>query len=274
MNKNTKRIIAVITIVLLLALIVTIIIFFQNDNKAAKTGEEKWPQKITTKEIAEKYIDNLSDLIINGGTDKEYEEAFGNKQTPKIYIMTGKNSLFRSKPSSKLIKEYNLEAYVDKQEELATNLEKHIKDNFSYNIKGTVEEETYFAVLVNYKSYYYVNYSNDLSAIQLQLLAQAGYNLEENIKENDQFIVDSYKAKIKAASLLDNYLDKYNNSNEDNTTYVRFVNKEKSSSLNELQSYLININGYAYKNNTNLSIVETLTPTINSYTAENALKLN
>lgn len=271
MNKNTKRIIAIISIILLITLIVILIIFSSKDKK---TKEEKWPEKITSKKVAEKYIDNLSELIINGGTKKEYTEAFGNDKVPKLYIMTGENSSFRVKPSSKIIKEYNLKNYVDKQEELAKNLEKHIKDNFSYKIEGTVEEETYYSVLVSYKSYYYINYTNDLNKIHMQLLNKAGYNLEENIIENDQFIADSYKAKIKAAALLDSYLDSYNNASEKNTIYVSFTNREKASSFDNLQSYLINLNGYAYHNNADISMIESLTPTISSYTAENALELN
>ena len=273
MNENTNRIIVVVAVVLIIVLAAALLITFQH-NKPKEEKEEKWPEKITSKEVAEKYIDNLSDLIINGGTKEEYTKAFGNANIPQIYIMTGENSSFRAKPSSKIIEEYNLEKYVDKQEELATNLEKHIQDNFSYNIEGTVDDETYFSVLVNYKSYYYLNYSNDLSEIQGQLLTKAGYNLEENITENDKFIADSYKAKVKAAELLDSYLDNYNNSNEENTIYVKFTNKEKASSFDDLQSYLINLNGYAYHNNANLSMITTVTPTLNTLTADNALELN
>ncbi len=272
MKKNIKRIIIAVGIILIIVLVAILLLVFQNNNKEPK--EEKWPEKITSKKIAEKYIDNLSDLIINGGTKEEYTKAFGNAKVPQLYIMTGEYSFFRVKPSSKIIEEYNLKEYVDKQNKLAKNLEKHIKDNFSYNIEGTVEEETYYSVLVSYKSYYYLNYTNDLNKIQMQLLTKAGYNLEENITENDQFIADSFKAKIKAAALLDSYLDSYNNASEENTIYVRFDNKEKSSSFDDLQSYLINLNGYAYHNNAGLSKAEALTPTINSYTTENALELN
>lgn len=272
MKKNIKRIIIAVGIILIIVLVAILLLVFQNNNKEPK--EEKWPEKITSKEIAEKYIDNLSDLIINGGTKEEYTKAFGNAKVPQLYIMTGEYSSFRVTPSSKIIEEYNLKEYVDKQEELAKNLEKHIKDNFSYNIEGTVEEENYYSVLVSYKSYYYLNYSNDLNEIRNLLLTKAGYNLDENITENDKFIADSFKAKVKAAELLDNYLDSYNNSNEENSVYVRFDNREKASSFDNLQSYLINLNGYAYHNNSNLSMVETLTPTINSYTTENALELN
>ena len=272
MKKNIKRIIFAVGIILIIVLVAILLLVFQNNNKEPK--EEKWPEKITSKEIAEKYIDNLSDLIINGGTKEEYTKAFGSAKVPQLYIMTGEYSSFRVTPSSKIIEEYNLKEYVDKQEELAKNLEKHIKDNFSYNIEGTVEEENYYSVLVSYKSYYYLNYSNDLNEIRNLLLTKAGYNLEENITENNQFIADSFKAKVKAADLLDNYLDSYNNSNEENSVYVRFDNREKASSFDNLQSYLINLNGYAYHNNAGLSKAEALTPTVNSYTAENALELN
>lgn len=272
MSENTKRIIAVIAIILIIIFVTVLLVVFQKNKKNPE--KEKWPEKITNKETAETYVDNLSNLIINGGTKEEYTKAFGSAKVPQLYIMTGEYSSFRVKPSSKIIEEYNLKEYVDKQEELAKNLEKHIKDNFSYNIEGTVEEETYYSVLVSYKSYYYINYTNDLNKIQMQLLTKAGYNLEENITENNQFIADSFKAKIKAATLLDSYLDNYNNASEENTIYVRFDNREKASSFDNIQSYLINLNGYAYHNNAGLSMVETLTPTINSYTAENALELN
>lgn len=273
MSENTKRIIAVIAIILIILIIfVTVLLIFPKNKKT--TEKEKWPEKITSKETAETYVDNLSNLIINGGTKEEYTKAFGSAKVPQLYIMTGEYSSFRVTPSSKIIEEYNLKEYVDKQEELAKNLEKHIKDNFSYNIEGTVEEENYYSVLVSYKSYYYLNYSNDLNEIRNLLLTKAGYNLDENITENDKFIADSFKAKVKAADLLDNYLDSYNNSNEENSVYVRFDNREKASSFDNLQSYLINLNGYAYHNNAGLSKAEALTPTVNSYTAENALELN
>lgn len=271
MKVNIKRVIAIVAIILLITLITVLLTLFQN--KKQETKAEKWPEKISSKEQAETYVDNLSDLIINGGNKKEYEEAFGNSNIPQIYIMTGENSPFREKPSDKLINKYNLEKYVKKQEELAKNLEQHIKENFSYKIEGTVEEETYLSVLVTYKSYYYLNYSKDLGQIQMQLLAKAGYNLEENIVENNKFIVDSFKAKIKAAELLNDYLDKYNNNSETNTIYIKFINKEKKSSFDNLQSYLINLNGYAYHNNSNLSMVANITPVIDKLNADNALEL-
>ena len=83
--------------------------------------------------------------------------------------------------------------------------------------------------------------------LQDVLLANLDYDLD-NLENQEQYLVDQYKAKIKAALLLNNYLDRYVNANESLNTAISFINKIIDDSDDEFLSYLISLNGYTYDN--------------------------
>lgn len=235
-----------------------------------KKGKEA--NKAMSSEEARQYVEKLTDLIINGGTKEELTTALCSDEILDTYIMTGEDMYLLQRPDDTTIKKYSLQQYVTISKELATRLEEKIQNNFEYIIDDITNNNGFTSVQITYKTYYYNAYINDLSAIQNQLLTLAGYDLEKNV-DSEQLKVDIYKAKIKAASILDNYLDKYVNSNETNTTFVSFISKNTEESSNEFISYLINLNGFTYDNSGFITDEESLDNILSNYNTDNPLAL-
>ena len=204
--------------------------------------------KQITKKEARNYIEELTNIIINGKNRNELVELLGNgDMLLDTYIMTGDDMYLRESPDETIIENYNLEEYVTLGETLANNLEQKIKDNFEYEITGVLSYDDSIDVTVTFKTYYYTAYINDLTMLQDVLLANLDYDLD-NLENQEQYLVDQYKAKIKAALLLNNYLDRYVNANESLNTAISFINKIIDDSDDEFLSYLISLNGYTYDN--------------------------
>lgn len=240
--KNKKIIIAIVTI---LIICLSLIIYFVYNKDDKKQEEIKNNKDIVTKKDAENHIKKITEVVMNGGSKEELVKVLKTNQFNDSYIMTGEDMYLLQSPDYNIILKYSLEEYVKESKKLKNNLEKHIKKDFEYKINDITEVKDYMSVNITYKTYYYTSYINDLAQIQVYLLEKEGYSLE-NVIENEQFIVAAYKAKIKAASILNDYLDIYSNKSEFNTTIVSFVNKKISDSNEEFLSYLINLTGYTY----------------------------
>lgn len=265
--KSKKRIYIIAMLIASVFAIIGISIYFKGN-----VNKENNQTTISLSE-AKEYVEKLTNIIINGGTKEELILTLQTDEVQDETIMTGADMYLRQTPSKNIIKKYSLDDYVSKEDALATSLEKHIQDNFEYKIDSTVENAEYHSINVTYKGFYYTSYIADLQRITYDLLIKSGYDLE-NVTGTEKFKVDMYKARIKAASLLDNYLDYYNNESEEKQTTVSFTNKKISGNKEEFMSYLLNLNGYAYIQNVNINVYSILAPTINLYTIENALQLN
>lgn len=245
-NKRTKIIIILAAAIILIAAGVGF--YFLGKATLGDNGEKG----TLTEEGMKNYVEELTELLINGGTKEELIKKIGSENILDTDIMTGKDMYLRQKPDDAIISKYNLDNYVTLGEELATTLENAIKNNFEYKITDVIDNNDFTSVTVAYKTFYYAGYINDLSQVQNNLLTRAGYDLD-TVSITDEFQADSYKAKIKAAYLLNNYLDNYRNENENNETIVSFMNDNPTESADEFLSYLMNITGYAYTNFGNLN---------------------
>lgn len=253
MNKILKIIIP--TVIIIIICIVLFIIF----NDYGNTEENA----INSVAEAEEYVQKLNQAVIEGGTKAELITLFGNEELLDENIMTGNDSFLRTKPDSEVIQDYNLDNYVDVASELADNLENKIKDNFEFNIESVSENNGQYDLTVTYKSYYYSQYLNDLTNLQVAIIDQTDIDLEEETDEN-KIIATVYMAKVKAASIIDKYLDTYVNQDEENTTEISFAKGKINNSAESLESYLLNLNGYAYQNDLASSSAER----INQYISE------
>lgn len=242
MENKTKVIILVVIAALLIVIGIALTFTIGKSSKQAEKNTIE-----NAKKEAEEYVKKLNKILIEGGSKKELTDALYTTNILPSDIMTGPDMYLRQKPDDKISKGKNLEAYIKKANELAINVEKVVKDNFEYNIEGIVDGENYVSVLVSYKTYYFNAYINDLTQIQNELLIKAGYNLENKAETStDQFKVDMYKARIKAATLLDNQLADYINQQETKKVYVEFTNRKPAKSSDSFISYLMNIKGYTY----------------------------
>ena len=206
---------------------------------------------INSKDEAIKHIQKLNTAIIEGGTKAELSKLIGTNKILDQDIMTGPDSFLRKKPNDNIISKNNLEKYVKVSSLYADNLEKTIKQNFSFKLRNISEVNGKYMVYVTYKTYYYFPYLMDLAALQNDILDKLDIDIE---KETDEEIIitNAYKARIKAASILDKHLNNYINKEETKTILIEIKKGKIENSSDSLKSYLINLNGYAYKND-NLS---------------------
>lgn len=235
--------------IVIAVLVLAIVLITSGIFLAIKTplDEKEEKKKLTPEETVKDYVKQLSDEFVNGTSQKRLTTLLQNDSILETDIMTGPDMFLRQKPSDDTIKKNQLTPYVKKGEELAKNLEKAIKDNFEYTIEGVLDKDDYYGVLVSYKTFYYYAYINDLKAIQNELLIKKGYDFENITPDQTKTIeVDSYKAKIKAAMLLNENLKNYKNQLEQKETYVNFNNKIIAGNSESYMSYLMNIEGYTY----------------------------
>lgn len=240
-----------------------------SNSKPPKKEDPKTQEKTVTE-----YVEKLNKVIMDGGTKQQYLSVLRRDQILNTDIMTGPDMYLRQKPSNKVIQKNSLSSYTKKGEELAKNLEKAIKDNFECEIEGVLTKEDYLAVLVTYKSFYYNAYVKDLNSIQNELLIKVGYDFDNLTKEQEKTIeVDSYKAKVKAASLLNDRLDMYKNNEESKRVYINFDGKKIEGNSDNFLSYLMNLEGYTYTNQGYFTSVDKTNEFINSLNITDPLAL-
>ena len=262
-------------IIIILILIIAVlsigggIVLMNSNSKPPKKEDPKTQEKTVTE-----YVEKLNKVIMDGGTKQQYLSVLRRDQILNTDIMTGPDMYLRQKPSNKVIQKNSLSSYTKKGEELAKNLEKAIKDNFECEIEGVLTKEDYLAVLVTYKSFYYNAYVKDLNSIQNELLIKVGYDFDNLTKEQEKTIeVDSYKAKVKAASLLNDRLDMYKNNEESKRVYINFDGKKIEGNSDNFLSYLMNLEGYTYTNQGYFTSVDKTNEFINSLNITEPLAL-
>lgn len=259
----------ILIVIITLITITSGIILLSKEDKSTKKENPKTQEKIVVD-----YVEKINKVIMNGGTKRQYLSVLRRKQLLDTDIMTGPDMYLRQKPSNKVIQKNSLSSYTTKGEELAKKLEKAIKDNFECEIEGVLTKEDYLAVLVTYKSFYYNAYIKDLTAIQNELLIRTGYDFENITSEQEKTIeVDSYKAKVKAASLLNDRLDMYKNNEESKRVYINFDGKKIEGNSDNFLSYLMNLEGYTYTNQGYFTSVDKTNEFINSLNITDPLAL-
>ena len=231
-------------IVLIIIIIGLVFLFAKNDKK-----KEEKKKEIDYQKYASQYVDKLTKAIIYGKNKIELTKILQTENIMDSDVMSGSDMYLKQTLDEKLIKKYKLDDYVEAGKKYGDNLEKAIQDNFSYKIEGVAENTDDVSPLVSYKSYCYQAYIKDLSQIRVELLAKAGYNMDgSSFDVDEKFRVDDYKAKIKAAEILDSHLDDYVNNGDTNKIYVTFTHKKAEKSSESFVSYLMNLSGYTYEN--------------------------
>lgn len=266
-----SKIIGIILLVVALVFIIlgTIIYNNEDNNTNSKNNDDN---QVMSEELAKDYVVELTDIIMNGGSKNELVKKLGTNQILENYIMTGKDMFLRNKPSKKIIDNYNLEKYVSTNQSLTDKLEETIKNNFEYEIKEVNASKEYTSVVITYRSFYYKTYIMDLSTIQNTLLTKAGYDLE-NVIEDDKFTADTYKARVKATMILDNYLDNYINKDDYRDTFVSYIDNKIEKSSEEFVSYFLILAGSAYGKQGLFTTEEEINNLLNNYDINNALDI-
>ena len=229
-----KKIVLIIALILLVILII-FMLFPKKENQSEK--------KPTKEELATNEIKNFTNKTFDDGFDKkELEKEFGGK-TFSDDILIGEESYLRENPSAV---RSNIDDYLDMQKKNASNVEKQIKDNFDYQMEKTVTSvEGIVCVTVNFKSYYYMWYLDELRSLQAQLLQMSHYTPVATFdgKVSEETNVTMYKAKIKAMEILDNYLSDYKNDNEYFTSTIKYDPKSEQNTNDSIRQYYSNLGG-------------------------------
>ena len=228
----------IIMLLILILIIITIIfIHLIPNNKTTK-------KTYTKKEIVEK----ISEGFGNGINKKELEKLLNQKITDKT-IMLGKDSYLLKMPSDKLIKKYNLTEYVKENKKYYKNIEKRIKDNYSWKFDDITEENqnTYFVAI---KTYQYGVYLSDLEEMIGLLTANYSFSNAE------QQEINNYKAKVIAMKLLNNHLNDYINENAGKTVAIFFTDINNDETKTSLLQYIIDLLGYTDGTNERINNME------------------
>ena len=223
-----KNKIIICLIIVLIIFIIALIVFYPNT--------EKQPPKLSQKEIIEK----ISDGYINGISKKELETLMSQELTTQT-IMIGEDSYLSQKPNSSLIEKYNLVNFVDVQKKYINNLEKTIKNNYSWEFLNEVKENQQIYYM-RIQTYNYGVYYQDIQALMSILLNNYQTNNDE------EQMINKYKAKVVAMKLLDSHISEYENREETKDIVVEFSKNNQDKTKNSLAQYLVDLGGYNYNN--------------------------
>lgn len=201
--------------------------------------------KLNSKKNVENYIEKINSFILKGKTNDEYNRIFKYKIDEDLIIL-GEKAYQNKKPSKDIIKKYNLEEYVKEHDKLSKNLEEKIKENFEVKIQKIEKLADVFKATINYKTFYYSSYIEDLKALESNILFIVGIKYTNtNLSEKEE--ANRYKAKVKAMKIMDEYLDEYINKNETIILTLFLRQNNSSKYVNEIKWYLNNIVGYNYE---------------------------
>lgn len=213
-------------------------------------GKQYEEKAVLSEKEASEYIEKITDAVIYGETREKLVKLLylDDDQFIDSDIMSGPDMYLRQIPDKNVIAGEDISDYQEMADSLASHLEKKIQENLEYNIEGVADGGDYWGVLVSYRSYYYHAYLQDLAQVQSYLISLSGYKTDASGGEvSDEFQLASYKARIKAASILDSHLDDYVNTGETNQTYVNFNGKKAKNSSKDFMSYFMNLAGYSYQ---------------------------
>lgn len=227
-----KNIIIMVGVLLLTLLIVILIILPKKEisQKDIKTLEKETKNNIevvTSKDIT---YDKMIEVL--------------GKKTANVNINLGENSYLRNRPSKELIKKYNLESYITKQEDLVKKVEKRYLDNLDYKMINSKVEGKKVCQEIEIKTYYYALYLNDLINLTNELVAD---NITD-ITKDEKVEINYFKGQIKAMEVLDKHLDEYENKTNEKVISKVCYKNNKPETEDEMLSLVIALQGGTYSN--------------------------
>lgn len=230
-KNNTINIVSIILIILGITMI-TVALVLSHNTKNTNNKNDNDNKNNTIEEVTKKTIDNT---YISKDTDKTKIEKETGQQLSYHDIYVGKDSFVSYKPSSEIIKKYNLQNYEKLQSKYAPIVEKRFIDGTSYKVEK-VDKKT---VKYIFKPWYYEAYSSDLELMIDTLIDQTKEITKDDIMQaTEKYIVYEYKARVKSIYLLNKYLSNYDNQDEE----FEFIINLKEETITEDDQYSIYMN--------------------------------
>lgn len=258
-NKKNLIIISIIIVIVFATILLTIYLNQSKQDKGTMT------------------INNWnSSLLDSSATIEKINQAL-KTNVISYQVIIGKDSYLNQKLEANIMKKNNLNTYEQQQTKYVKNVEQQIKNNFKYTQTKTVTSETKDKIVYfKLKTYNYNLYYLTLNSLQQKLLNLKGYTQEQLTTQNTLTLqIDTYKAKIKAMSILNNYLkdfidDKYYSYN----IIIQKKDNYQSSSL--INNYLAMIQGnYDYQLGQNQKTINNnVDKKVNNYLTKEKSKIN
>lgn len=232
--KTKRKIVLTLFIIAIILLIIGVSLIIINRQDTSSSFQQR----------ATNYVEDLSNEIINGTSKNNLLKLLKQEDYATDGIITGNDMFLMSNFTNQQIANYNLTDYIQTSETLRYSLEKEIKNNFDYRIESIDDTNEGTEVTILYKSFNFYSYFNDLGVIQGELLTLAGYNIND-MPETDLALIDSYKAKIISANILNQYLDTYKTDSYLLSTII-FVNNKSQDSSEYFLNYFNSLKGIDY----------------------------
>ncbi len=195
MNKISKTLLVLAIIIILIGSTIFII-------------NNKDENKLSKKDVVENII---NDVFYNDSTTIKKLNGVMNAQIIPEEVFIGPDSYIRNKPSERIIKKYKLEKYEKTQDKYSVEVEDKLKSAAKYRITDYNDS----IVSLEIEPWYYYNYSNDLTSLSIELMKLVNFDIENIDFSSEVFIVTEYKARIVSMRILNEYLDEYNNDNNE-----------------------------------------------------------
>lgn len=155
----------------------------------------------------EKVENTIQDYFLTTDTSFAKIESITENILTNNYIALGENSFIRATVNSS----EDLSSYKKVQEKYATIVEEKYLAGTSYEVEQQEDGNLSFEI----KPWYFLLYSDDVSTLGSKLLNMTGINADSMLEEDYKtYEVWAYKAKVKAMTIINDYLEYYENRDE------------------------------------------------------------
>lgn len=228
--KKRKMIFISIIIVIIIAMLVIIL----------------WPKYELTKQeekrIHKEIENNINSITSEDITLDKMEKIIG-RDIANVHITVGENSYLRNRPSNKIIKKYDLEELVNKEEKLAKRVEERYENSLEYEITNREVNGNEMCEDVRISTYYYALYLIDL----INLTNEIAGNPVEDVSQDVKLEIKFFESQVKAMEILDKHLDDYENVNKEKTIQ-RVCYKSGKTTADTMLSLVVALQGETYSN--------------------------
>lgn len=226
---------------------------FSDENIESKTLKDVQTEKVTRDEI----INYIELLYSDSVTLKQVEKITGTDVSADM-LFIGKDSYLNELPSDKIIKDYDLSEYVEKQKIYVSHVEDVIRSNLDYQLgEYIVSEEGDVVQKFSYRTYYYQLYLGDLNEVMNNLIPYVFDDYSDMLVRNltDQELAKMYQLKVKALEIMNDYINNYIN-NDEVIAFDLIYKKDNNKILQDYFSLLMQLNGSFYQNVSYQSVEE------------------
>lgn len=223
-----------IVIIVLVILVLLVLIFIPKGKEITKKEIKEYKEKTTEK------IDTITNEDV---TFDSFKKEIG-KNITNVHITVGENSYLRNRPSKEIIKKYDLEKLVQKEDSLADEVEKRYLSALEYDIVKTDVKKNKVCYEVEIKTYYYALYLIDLINLTNEIAPGDVADASESVEAE----VEYFKALVKSEEILSNYLDDYENKTNEKTSATVCYKNGKVESEDQMLSLAVALQGETYSN--------------------------